>query len=398
MRRISKLNTLKELVSMAEGVKGDAFLERTILYREKEDLTTEILSIDLKKLLNGETEDLQLKNNDRLYVPSRNSLREGYTIEIHGEVKNPQTYSYVDNMTLEDAVVQAGGLKESASVIRVDVSRRIKAPKSTEEVPSEAQLFSFALKDGLTIEGKENFILEPFDEIYVRRSPAYREQQNVYIEGEIMYSGAYAKSNVNERLSDLVKRAGGVTSKAYIKGARLMRQMNKDEYLKVTSALKLARNSQDDSISIASLDIGNSYYVGIDLYKALQHPGSDHDIVLRAGDHLHIPNLNSTVKISGAVMYPNAITYDKNKKLKSYIENAGGYAHRAKKKKVYILYMNGMIATRKHMRNPKIEPGCEIIVPMKTTRKGFGWAEFMSTATSTTSLAAMVTAILNNTK
>lgn len=394
----NKLNTLKELVSMAEGVKGDAFLERTILYREKEDLTTEILSIDLKKLLNGETEDLQLKKNDRLYVPSRNSLREGYTIEIHGEVKNPQTYSYVDNMTLEDAVVQAGGLKESASVIRVDVSRRIKAPKNTEEVPNEAQLFSFALKDGLTIEGKENFILEPFDEIYVRRSPAYREQQNVYIEGEIMYSGVYAKSNVNERLSDLVKRAGGVTSKAYIKGARLIRQMNKDEYLKVTSALKLARNSQGDSISIASLDIGNSYYVGIDLYKALQHPGSDHDIVLRAGDRLHIPNLNSTVKISGAVMYPNAITYDKNKKLKSYIENAGGYAYRAKKKKVYILYMNGMIATRKHMRNPKIEPGCEIIVPMKTTRKGFGWTEFMSTATSTTSLAAMVTAILNNTK
>lgn len=393
-----KLNTIKELIQLAEGVKGDAFLDRTILYREKEDLTTEILSIDLAKLLNGEAKDLQLQKNDRLYIPSRNSLREGYTIEIYGEVKDPRSYPFVDNMTLEDAVIQAGGLKESASVVRVDVSRRIKDPKSTEEAPSEALLFCFALKDNLIIDGEKNFVLEPFDEIYVRRSPSYREQQKIRIEGEVIYPGVYAKSGVNERLSDLIKRAGGVTSKAYVKGARLVRQMNADEQMKVTSALKLAQNSQGDSISIASLDIGTTYYVGIDLHEALRQPGSDYDIVLRAGDRLHVPNFNTTVKISGAVMYPNAVTFNQKKKLKSYIENAGGFANRAKKKKVYVLYMNGMIATRKHMHYPKIEPGCEIIVPMKSARKGFGWAEFMSTATSTTSLAAMVTAILNNTK
>lgn len=393
-----KLNTIKELIQLAEGVKGDAFLDRTILYREKEDLTTEILSIDLAKLLNGKAEDLQLRKNDRLYIPSRNSLREGYTIEIYGEVKDPRSYPFVDNMTLEDAVIQAGGLKESASVVRVDVSRRIKDPKSTEEAPSEALLFCFALKDNLIIDGEKNFVLEPFDEIYVRRSPSYREQQKIRIEGEVIYPGVYAKSGVNERLSDLIKRAGGVTSKAYVKGARLVRQMNADEQMKVTSALKLAQNSQGDSISIASLDIGTTYYVGIDLHEALRQPGSDYDIVLRAGDQLRVPNHNSTVKISGAVMYPNAVTYKQNKKLKSYIENAGGFAIRAKKKKAYVLYMNGMIATRKNMRYPKIEPGCEIIVPIKTRRNDFGWAKFLSIANSTAYMGAVATSILNNTK
>lgn len=393
-----KLNTIKELIHMAEGLKGDAFLERAILYRNKKDLTVEILSLDLEKLLNNRVEDLQLQHDDRLYIPSRNSLREGYTIEIFGEVKDPRSYPFVDNMTIEDAVVQAGGLKESASVVRIDVSRRIKAPKSSAEAPNETQLFCFALKDNLMIDGKKNFILEPFDEIYVRRSPAYREQQKIQVEGEILYPGIYVKNSVNERLSDLIKRAGGVSSKAYIKGARLIRQMNSDEQMKVTSALKLAKNIQGDSISIASLDIGTSYYVGIDLDQALRKPGSEYDVVLRASDRLHIPNFNSTVKISGAVMYPNAVTYSQKKKLKSYIENAGGFANRAKKRKVYVLYMNGTIATRKHMHYPKVEPGCEIIVPLKSPHKRIGWAGLMGTVTSTTSLAAMVTAILNNTK
>lgn len=393
------IKTVKDLVKMAEGPREDAFLDRTILYREKEDLTREVIAIDLGKLLRGEIEDISLKKNDNLYVPSTLALREGYVINIRGEVKNPREYPYVDNMTLEDAVVQAGGLLESASVVRIDVARRIKSPKSTTEAPEEAQLFTFALKDGLLIDNAQTFLLEPFDEVYVRRSPGYREQKNVQVVGEVLYPGIYAKLSVNDRLSDLIKRAGGVTSKAYVKGARLERRMNQDEMLKVASARKLARYTQGDSISMESLDFEKTYYVGIDLEKALANPGGEADLVLREGDMLYVSNFTNTVKISGAVMYPNAVTYEKNRKLRDYVDNAGGFSMNAKKRRAYVLYSNGTLAVRRGWKNPKIEPGCEIIVPMKLERKNkIGLPEILSLTTSTTSIAAMVTAILNNTK
>ena len=393
------IKTVKDLVMIAEGPREDAFLDRAILYREKDDLTREVISVDLGKLLNGEIEDIPLKKNDNLYVPSALALREGYVINIRGEVKSPKEYPYVDNMTLEDAVVQAGGLLESASVVRIDVARRIKSPKSTTEAQEEAQLFTFALKDGLMIDGAKSFLLEPFDEIYVRRSPGYREQRNVQVSGEVLYPGVYAKMSVNDRLSDLIKRAGGVTSKAYVKGARLERRLNQDELLRISSAQKLARFTEGDSISMESLDLGRTYYVGIDLEKALANPGGEADLVLREGDVLYVSNYINTVKISGAVMYPNAVTYERKMKLQDYVDNAGGYSMNAKKRRAYVLYSNGTLAVRRGWKRPKIEPGCEIIVPMKLERKNrFGLPEILSLTTSTTSIAAMVTAILNNTK
>ena len=393
------IKTVKDLVLVAEGPREDAFLDRAILYREKDDLTREVISVDLGNLLNGEIEDIPLKKNDNLYVPSALALREGYVINIRGEVKSPKEYPYVDNMTLEDAVVQAGGLLESASVVRIDVARRIKSPKSTTEAQEEAQLFTFALKDGLMIDGAKSFLLEPFDEIYVRRSPGYREQRNVQVIGEVLYPGVYAKMSVNDRLSDLIKRAGGVTSKAYVKGARLERRLNQDELLRISSAQKLARFTEGDSISMESLDLGKTYYVGIDLEKALANPGGEADLVLREGDVLYVSNYINTVKISGAVMYPNAVTYQRKMKLRDYVDNAGGYSMNAKKRRAYVLYSNGTLAVRRGWKRPKIEPGCEIIVPMKLERKNrFGLPEILSLTTSTTSIAAMVTAILNNTK
>lgn len=393
------IKTLKDLVTIAEGPREDAFLDRAILYREKADLTREAIAIDLGKLLNGELEDIPLRKNDQLYVPSAIALREGYVINIRGEVKNPREYTYVDNMTLEDAVIQAGGLLESASVVRVDVARRIKSPKSTTEAPVEAQVFTFALKDGLVIDGANGFLLEPFDEIYVRRSPGYREQQNIRIDGEVLYPGTYAKVSANDRLSDLVKRAGGVTSKAYVKGARLERRMNQDEMLRVNSAKKLAQFTEGDSISMESLDLGRTYYVGIDLEKALANPGGEADLVLREGDVLFVSNYVNTVKISGAVMYPNAVTYKSKMRLRDYVDNAGGFSMNAKKRRAYVIYPNGTLAVRRGWRNPKIEPGCEIIVPMKLARKNrLGLPEILSLTTSTTSIAAMVTSILNSTK
>ena len=349
-------------------------------------------------MLRGEIDDIPLKKNDRLYVPSATELRGDYVIDIRGEVKNPRKYPFVDNMTLEDAVLQAGGLLESASMVRVDVSRRIKSPNSTEEAPAEAELFTFGLKNGLVVEGDPEFTLEPFDEIYVRRSPGYREQQNVTVNGEVLYPGVYAKRSSNDRLSDIVKRAGGVTSKAYVNGARLLRRMNADELARVSSALQLAKHSSRDSLVIDSMSLEKVYYVGIDLKKALENPGGEADLVLREGDVLHVSNYVNTVKISGAVMHPNAVTYHKKMKYKDYVENAGGYSVDAKKRRAYVLYPNGTLAVCKGNRT-KIEPGCEIIVPLKSMNKNrMGLPEILSLASSTTSIAAMVTAILNNTK
>lgn len=394
----NSIKTVKDLINVVEGPREDAFLNRTILYREKEDLSQEMLAVDLGKLLRGEIDDIPLKKNDRLYVPSATQLRGDYVIDIRGEVKDPRKYPFVDNMTLEDAVLQAGGLLESASMVRVDVSRRIKSPNSTEEAPAEAELFTFGLKNGLVVEGDPEFTLEPFDEIYVRRSPGYREQQNVTVNGEVLYPGVYAKRSSNDRLSDIVKRAGGVTSKAYVNGARLLRRMNADELARVSSALQLAKHSSRDSLVIDSMSLEKVYYVGIDLKKALENPGGEADLVLREGDVLNVSNYVNTVKISGAVMHPNAVTYHKKMKYKDYVENAGGYSVDAKKRRAYVLYPNGTLAVCKGNRT-KIEPGSEIIVPLKSMNKNrMGLPEILSLASSTTSIAAMVTAILNNTK
>lgn len=394
-----KIGTVKQLINIAEGITEDAFLNRVILYREKEDLTQEMLAIDLGKLLRGEIEDISLRKNDRLYIPSRNSLREAYQVTIHGAVKNPQTFPYVENMTLEDAVIYAGGLLEAASEMRIDVARRIKDPKSTVESPVESELFSFPLKDGLMIDGVKDFVLQPFDEVYVRRSPGYRTQQNVRVEGEVLYPGVYAKETTNERISDLIRRAGGITSQAYVKGARLIRRMNADELARVQSVLKVSENTLRDS-TLDSLDIIEpTYLVGIDLAAALDNPGGESDLVLREGDVIHVSNYINTVKISGEVMFPNAVTYEKKLKLKDYIANAGGFGMKAKKRKVFVVYQNGTVATRKGGRMPKIEPGCEIIVPRKPERRNrLGLPEIMSLTSSTTSIAAMITSILNSTK
>lgn len=393
-----KMTTVKQLVAKAEGVRGDAFLNRAVLYREKPDLTLEVIALDVEGLLNNTLPDMELKKNDVLYIPSIFDLKEEYTISIKGAVGYPGTYKFGDGMDLEDLIIQAGGLKESASVVKIDVSRRKKNPKSLTESEVLAENFTLTLKDGLIVDGKEDFVLMPFDEVFVRRSPGYQEQQKVRIDGEILFAGDYVLSKKGERLSDLVKRAGGLSTGAYVSGARLVRRMNQDERVRVESLLKFSRQSNKDSIDLNRLDIGDTYYVGIELKKALKNPGSEYDVVLREGDVLHVPEYTGTVKISGAVMYPNTVIYEKGAKLKHYIEQGGGFAGRAKKRKVFIVYMNGTVAKSRIFAKAKAAPGCEVIVPVKPPRKGVGLAEIMGIASSTTSMAALVTSIINSTK
>lgn len=393
-----QMSTVKQLIEKAEGIREDAFLNRAVLYRERPDRSLEVEAMDIIGILGGRVSDVPLRKNDVLYIPSIFDLQEEYIINIHGEVGIPGTYKYASGMTIEDLIIQAGGLKESASTVKIDVARRIKNPKSASSEGILAENYTLTLKDGFVVDGNEHFELKPFDEIYVRRSPGYQAQQNVQVLGEVLFTGTYALSKKGQRLSDLVNQAGGLTPNAYIAGARLTRKLDNDERARVESLLKLTKQSGRDSIDKSRLDIGDSYYVGIDLVKAMKNPGSEYDIVLRENDVLQIPEYSGTVKISGAVMYPNTVVYEKNAKLKHYIGQGGGFADRAKKRKAFIVYMNGTVAKARTFGKPKVAPGCEIIVPVKPPRKGVGLAEIMGIATSTTSMAALVTSIINSTK
>lgn len=391
------VNTVKQLIKKAEGLRGDAFLNRVIIDREHEDLSHEIIAIDLGGLLNGTIADIPLQKNDILYIPSITDLKEEETVAIYGEVANPGTFLFSKNMTIEDLLVQAGGLLEEAATTRVEVTRRIKDPKSTSFSSVLGKTFTFDIKDGFIVGGNaENFYLEPFDAVYIRRSPAYRRQQNVVVAGEVLFSGSYSLLKKNERLSDLVSKAGGVTPDAYVKGARLIRKLSDEERRRQNDAIRMAQNGEGkDSISIQKLNLSETYTVGIDLEKALANPKSDFDLVLREGDVLYIPEYVNTVKISGSVMYPNTVVYQKGKNLKFYINQAGGYGNMAKKKKVYVVYMNGTVSRRKARNASAIEPGCEIIVPSKAEKKHMAMAEILGISSTTATIAAMVATMAN---
>lgn len=390
------VNTVKQLIKKAEGLRGDAFLNRALLDRENEDLSHEVIAVDLGGLLKGTVADIPLQKNDILYIPSIHDLKEEETISIHGEVASPGTFLFSKNMTIEDLLVQSGGLLEAAATTKVDITRRIKDPKSTSFSSVLGKTYSFDIKDGLVVGGEGDFHLEPFDEVYVRKSPAYRKQQNVVVAGEVLFGGNYALVKKNERLSDLISKAGGITPDAYVKGARLIRKMTEEEQRRQADAVRMARMGEGkDSISVEKLNISDTYTVGINLEKAISNPGSDFDLVLREGDVLFIPEYINTVKISGAVMYSNTVLYKRGESLRYYINQAGGYGNLAKKKKAYVVYMNGTVSRLKSRDKKAIEPGCEIIVPSKEEKKRMSIAEILGMGSTTASIAAMIATMVN---
>ena len=368
------LNTVKQLIEKADGVMADAFLGRAVLHRQREDLTREIIQVDMKGILNGTKPDIALQRNDVLYIPSIHDLQDLGNVEVFGEVARPGKYIFADNMTLEDLIIQAGGLLESASTVKVDVSRRVKNNKSTESTATIGEMYSFALKDGFVIDGEAGFVLEPYDQVYVRRSPGYQQQVNVEIEGEILYAGTYALTSKSERLSDLVAKAGGITPYAYVKGAKLMRKANDEEKERMKDVMEMMQREMGGaSMDSLKLDIKPNYSVGINLEAALKNPGSDADIVLREGDQLILPEMTNTVKINGAVMLPNTVAYNSKMSVKDYISQAGGFANGARKSKAFIIYMNGQVAKVRGSGRGMVEPGCEIIVPIKDKTKAEKW-------------------------
>ncbi len=387
--------TVRQLIRRAGGLKEDAFTGRAVLVREKDDLTFESESIDLAGILSGAADDVLLRKNDILTISSNKDLLDPGTLTINGYVRTPGVFPYADNMTVEDLILLAGGLMDGASYSRVDVARRVSDPYSTMPKDTIGETFSFAINDKLAVVGGERFILQPYDVVSVRRSPAYRTQKFVRIEGEVAFPGEYVLLTEGERLSDLLRRAGGKTGRAFLHGSTLTRRMNEEERNLQNSIRRIASSGAiRDSLDLDEVLAESMYTVGIELDKAAEKPGSQYDMILRDGDRIFVPEEFTTVRISGAVMYPNTTVYIPGKGLDYYIDAAGGYGDRARWKKTYIVYMNGRVK-RASAIGAKVEPGCEIIVPAKPAREPMTAAQVMSMGTSAASLATMVATLVN---
>ena len=386
--------SVRSVIENAGGLTEDAFKTRAVLHRMKEDRTKRIVSIDLDGIMAGTAADVTLENEDVLYIPFRREAMAQRTLTIFGEVQFPGTYEYADDMTIEDFILQAGGPTDAASTARVDVSRRIVDPSATTTDKTIAQTFSFSLQNGYVVDGKRNFTLQPYDEVFVRKSPGYQPQRNISVVGEVLFEGVYSLPTKNVRLSDAIKAAGGFTDEAYVRGARVERVLNPDELFRVEQLIRMARKQTGQGLDTTQVTRMDSiYYVGINLDKAMENPGSDYDIVLREGDRLVVPEYNGTVKINGNVMYPNTVAYSPGKPYKWYVNQAGGFGMRAKKSRTYILYQNGTVTKAKG--NSKIEPGCEIIVPAKTRTTQETIAQIGSLSTTMATVVTLLVSVMN---
>lgn len=403
-------NTVRSLIESAGGLTEDAFTAHAVLHRMKPDRVRKVLSVDIEGIMAGTIADMPLENEDILFIPFRNETLNERTLTIHGEVQMPGVYEYAEDETIEDFILQAGGLTDAASTARVDVSRRISDPGATQASDEIANMYSFVVKNGMVVDGDRSFTLEPYDEVYVRRSPAYQPQRNVLIEGEVLFPGNYALTTKNQRISELVKAAGGVTDQAYVRGARIERVMTEDEKFRNRQVLDLVRQkgqnagldmvmqdeeAADYDINQARDSVENDtvrYSVGIELDKALANPGSDYDVTLKEGDRLIVPEYNGTVKINGNVMYPNTVAYSDGKKYKWYVNQAGGFGSRAKKSRTFVVYQNGTVSKAKKAR---IEPGCEIIVPSKTTTASEVIGQVGAVGTSMATLLTLLISVVN---
>ncbi len=387
--------TLTALIDRAEGIREDAFLKRANIFRLREDLTTEVLSVPLGRILRGEAEDPILKREDQVLIPSIFDLQEEFKVTISGEVLEPGTFDFAFDMSLEDLIVQAGGLKQSAENAKIEVARRRLSETAEEAI---AEIFTFPVNSDLSLsDDTESFTLQPFDQVYVRKSPGYEEQVQVQVQGEVNYPGSYSLSSRNERLSTIIRRAGGVTDYAYLKGAKVIRRVNQsgfEEFLK-------QRLSENDT-SLQKLDSIGIRTVGIDLEKILENPGSEFDIVLQAGDILEIPRYSQTVQLSGEVLYPSYASYEKTKTFRGYVNSAGGFTRRADKSRSFVVYPNG---SAKNTRNfllwrdyPKVDPGSEIVIPVKPERRSVSAGEILGISSGLASLSLVIIQIINLTQ
>lgn len=405
-----KIQTVRELLLAADGLSEDAYQERAVMHREKDDLTLEMVGVNLKDLLEGTVADIPLKNNDLLFIPSRTEMLGDRKLTVHGEVLYPGVYPFAENTTIQDLILQSGGITEAASLARVDVFRRVRDVNAVTDNKQSAESFTFSLDETYALVQDTTFYLKPFDEVYIRKSPAYEPQQNVSVRGQVNFAGQYSMTSKDYRLTDLIKAAGGFTQLAYIPGARLTRRMTEEEKLQRDNSLKqeqirlyeesmkkevTSSFEEMDTLLSMKLNLDDTYPVALNLEAALKNPGSLEDIVLREGDVLTIPQYSNTVKISGEVVHPISMNYVKGKSLSYYISHAGGYGNKARKGNVYAVYANGGVEKIRKRSSKAIQPGCEIVVPTKPEKAGMTTSEIMAITSGSASLASVIVALIS---
>ena len=407
------IHTVRQLLLAAEGLSEDAYEGVAIMHRENQDLTIRMINVDIHGILKGTVADVPLKNNDVLFVPSKSDMLGERIIDVKGEVVYPGTYPYADNTSIQDIILQTGGLTEAGSLARVDVFRRIRDNASEHGGVNRSETFSFSMNEDYSIRQDTIFHLQPFDIVVIRKSPAYEEQRNVFVQGEVNFAGQYTISNKNYRLSDLIKACGGFTDLAYINGARLTRLMTKEEmdqrdHANLKAQIQLyedgLKEGKDlnmqiaDSLLSLKMKTSNTFPVAINLQRAMEEPGSSHDLLLREGDILEVPERSNIVKISGEVMYPVSMSYEEGKSLKHYIKHAGGYSGNAAKSRVYGIQANGSVVKLKGSSKKDIQPGIEIVVPQKQNRRKMSTSEIIGIGSGVAALAGVIVSLLNATK
>ena len=385
----SKVHTVKQLVEQAGGLLPEAFTGRVVVHREHEDRTLEIISLNLGEILAGNAPDFELQKNDELQIVSKPDLQESRTMTISGLVVAPGAYPFAENTTVEDLIIIAGGLRDGASTTRVDVSRPVKDSQGQVVPDKMATVYSFGIKDGLIDDGVKGFVLEPYDEVIVHRSPAFNIQKHFSVSGEVNFPGTFTMSNRQERISDLIRMAGGVTEFAHLDGARLYRRYSSEELLRAQDERRILL-AQGDTASVDFVTVPESYSVAINLREALAHPGGKDDIVLFEGDAINIPQINEVVKVSGAVMMPAAFAYNSSYTAGKYLRMSGGLADKAKLSHAYVVNTDG--SARPYSSGMKLKPGDEIIVP-KQEPKAYNEHAWSSVATISSVVASLTTAL-----
>lgn len=425
--------TLLQLITKAEGLKGDAFLNRALIYRTRENFMLETIPVDLEKLMNGNSPDILLKREDVINIPSIFDLQEEYYVQIDGEVRSPGQFPFTFNSTVEDIILQAGGFLESASMAHLEVARRVKDAEATTTTNQVAQIFYYEISKDLKLsETAKNLVLEPFDRIFIRRSPGYEEQITVFVEGEVLFPGEYSISNKDERISDIINRAGGLTEEAYPKGASLIRVFKTDEkerlktiqsgellrrsFLGIPATSQVNNNNNEinnanqllderkrevlDSMITAATMYKDEQAIGIELVKILEKPHTKYDIIVQEGDRLIVPKELQTVSMSGELLHPITARFDSRNRFKDYISNAGGFTSIANRSKSYVIYANGSVDVTHSffgIKNyPKMEPGAEIVVPKKDETKRMTVGELISVGSAITSMALLLVTLLNS--
>ena len=392
------LKTLKDLIICAGGLKEDAYLEKAYILRLGKERNKEQVSFCLKDVVLG-VKNIELMPDDQVRIFDVNALKPDQRVSINGEVNRPGPFEYREGMTLGDIILMAGGITNAATLEKVEIARRISSSSRPEIIDNADDTIAVLLSYNLLKNpGDTDVELEPFDMVFVRRSIHYKPQEGITITGEVNYPGTYVVEKNTVRLSDVVKRAEGFNKDAYVKGAKLTRVLTKEELERLYLAMDIAKTQANDSTVFDLAQIGDRYTIAIDLEKAVANPGSDADVVLRENDIISVPKYNNTVKVSGGVLLPNTVSYNKGMGYKQYINGAGGFLKEAMRGKVYMVHMNGSVAT-KGSSNFVVLPGTEIVVPMKKEKKGSqALSTIMTAATSVTSLAAMVATIVSVTK